>query len=125
MCDKMNLIEILRPDFSFEDDRGTLTQITHQPYAQTNAVFSRKGQVRGNYHYHRFSKEVFFVISGRLRVQLKYGEQAQEHIFSGGDMFLINENVRHRFEYEEDTYLVVFYTDRVELEDGTKDIVPE
>ncbi|MBQ9913846.1 MAG: cupin domain-containing protein [Clostridia bacterium] len=121
----MELVEILTPDFSFEDDRGTLTQITHQPFAQTNAVFSRKGQVRGNYHYHRFSKEIFFIISGSVRVQLKYNERYEEHGFRSGDMFLINENVRHRFEYEEDTYLVVFYSSKVELDDGTKDIVSE
>ncbi|MBE6775113.1 MAG: cupin domain-containing protein [Ruminococcaceae bacterium] len=121
----MELVEILTPDFSFEDDRGTLTQITHQPFAQTNAVFSRKGQVRGNYHYHRFSKEIFFIISGSVRVQLKYNERYEEHSFRSGDMFLINENVRHRFEYEEDTYLVVFYSSKVELDDGTKDIVSE
>ncbi len=120
----MKLIEILEPDFSFEDGRGTLTQITHQPFAQTNAVFSRKGEVRGNYHYHRFSKEVFFLISGKVKVQLKYEDQFEEHTFRSGEMFLINENVQHRFEYEEDTYLVVFYSRRVELGDGTKDIVP-
>ncbi len=120
----MKLIEILKPDFSFEDDRGTLTQITHQPFAQTNAVFSRKGQVRGNYHYHRFSKEVFFIVSGKVKVQVRCEDRFEEHIFQSGEMFLINENVQHRFEYEEDTYLVVFYTERVELADGTKDIVP-
>lgn len=121
----MKLIEILTPDFSFEDDRGTLTQITHQSFAQTNAVFSRKGQIRGNYHYHRFSKEIFFVISGSVKVQLKYNDQDEEYSFSSGDMFLINENIKHRFEYVEDTYLVVFYSSRVELDDGTKDIVSE
>lgn len=121
----MKLIEILKTDFHFEDDRGTLTQITHEAFAQTNAVFSKKGQIRGNYHYHRFTKEVFFIISGSVRVLLKSNEQKEEYIFRTGDMFLINENVQHLFEYTEDTYMVVFYSSRVELDDGTKDIVSE
>ena len=121
----MNLIEILRPDFTFEDDRGVLTQITHEPFAQTNAVFSKKGQVRGNYHYHRFTKEIFFVISGEIQVYLKLGEQEQSFSFKSGDMFLIPENVRHRFDYLQDTYLVAFYTKRVEKENGEKDIVSD
>lgn len=119
----MKLFEILKPDFSFEDERGTLVQITHKPFAQTNAVFTKAGQVRGGYHYHRFSKEIFFVIEGKIRVSLRYGDKKEECTFSSGDMFLIPENVRHCFEFEKDTYLVAFYTERVELENGEKDIV--
>lgn len=119
----MKLVEKLKPDFVYKDARGSLTQITHEVYAQTNAVFTRKGQVRGEYHYHRFSKEVFYIISGKVKVRLKYENELEEHIFSSGDMFLIHENVRHCFDYFEDTFLVVFYTKRIELENGTKDIV--
>lgn len=119
----LKLIEILEPDFIFEDNRGTLTQITHEPYAQVNAVFTKKGQDRGNYHYHRFTKEVFFVLSGKITVTLRLGDEKEEYTFSDGDMFVIHEEVRHCFSFEEDTYLVAFYTSRVELEDGTKDII--
>ena len=119
----LKLIEILEPDFYFEDSRGTLTQITHKPYAQINAVFTKKGQDRGNYHYHRFTKEVFYVISGKIKVTLKLGDKKEEYSFSDNDMFMIPEEVRHSFSYYEDTYLVAFYTSRVELEDGTKDII--
>ena len=37
-------------------------------------------------------------------------------------MFLVEEYVRHTFEYLEDTYLVGLYTSGVEKPDGTKDI---
>ena len=40
-------------------------------------------------------------------------------------MFMVNENVRHTFEYLEDTYLVGLYTSPVEKDDGTKDIIPD
>lgn len=121
----LNLIEILKPDFVFEDERGTLSQITHSPFAQTNAVFSKKGAIRGGFHYHNFSKEIFFVISGRLKTTVRLNGQTEEYIFNGGDMFLIPEKVSHNMEYLEDTYLVAFYTNRVELGDGTKDIISD
>lgn len=125
MCDKVKLIEILKPDFVFEDERGTLTQITHQQFAQTNAVFSHKGQVRGGYHYHNTTKEIFYIISGRVKVLLKLDDITEEYTFKSGDMFLINERVKHCFVYEDDTYLVVFYTNRVESENGEKDIIAD
>ena len=120
---KLKLIEIMNPDFTFEDSRGVLTQITHKPYAQVNAVFTKKGQDRGNYHYHKFAQEVFFVISGEIKVFLKCEDESEEYLFKDGDMFAIPPEVRHKFSFEKDTYLVAFYAERVELEDGTKDIL--
>lgn len=125
MCDKMKLVEILKPDFVFEDDRGLLTQITHENYAQVNAVFSKKDAVRGNFHYHKNTKEVFYVISGKIEVELYLDEIREKHLFQKGDMFVISENVRHSFDYKEDSYLVVLYTKRVENKDGTKDLYYE
>lgn len=121
----MKLVEILKPDFVFEDERGMLSQITHEPFAQVNAVYSKKGALRGNYHYHKTTKEVFFIVSGEIKLLLCLDGEKEEHIFKNGDMFLIPENVRHSFEFLEDTYLVAFYTSRVELEDGTKDIISD
>ena len=113
----------MQPDFIFEDGRGVLTQITHKPYSQVNAVFTKKGQDRGNYHYHKFAEEVFYVISGEIKVFLKYENLSEEYSFRNGDMFMIPPEVRHKFTFETDTYLVAFYSSRVELEDGTKDIL--
>ncbi len=121
----MELIKKLESDFVFEDQRGTLTQITHEPFAQTNAVFTKAHQIRGNFHYHCFTKEIFFVISGEVKVYAKLKDQEQECTFGNGDMFLIPEKVKHRFDFLKDTYLVAFYTNRVELEDGTKDLIED
>lgn len=118
----MELIEILTPDFVHSDERGTLVQLVHGGYNQVNAVFTRKGTVRGNFHYHKKNDEVFYVISGAVDVTVTLGEEKQQYSFSGGDMFRINKNIRHSFCYTEDTYLVVMYPDGVELDDGTKDI---
>lgn len=121
----MKLIEILTPDFAFTDDRGTITQIVHEGFTQVNAVFTKAGKIRGNFHYHKTTKELFYIIKGRIRLIARLDDTAEEYIFSDGDMFLVNENVRHTFEYLEDTYLVGLYTSPVEKEDGTKDIIPD
>ena len=120
----MKLIEILSPDFTFRDDRGTLTQIVHGGFSQVNAVFTKAGKIRGNFHYHEHTKELFFIIKGKIQFTAEYEGRKEEYIFSDGDMFLVNENVRHHFLYLEDTYLVGLYTEPVERADGTKDIVP-
>ncbi len=118
----MNLLEIMEPDFSFADERGLLVQIAHENVAQVNAVFTKKGAVRGNLHYHKKTKETFFLLSGKVRVTVSLDGAQEEYVFSAGDTFRIPENVRHTFEYLEDTYLVGLYSARVELPDGTKDI---
>lgn len=118
----MKLLQIIQPDFSFADERGLLVQIAHGDVAQVNAVFTKKGAVRGNLHYHKQAKETFYILSGKVRVTLVRGDEREEAVFGTGDAFRIPENVRHTFDYLEDTYLVGLYSARVELPDGTKDI---
>lgn len=119
----MELVKILKPDFVFEDERGIISQITHETFGQINAVFTKKGALRGNFHYHATTEEVFFIISGETEVSLYLGEISEKHIFKTGDMFLIPKQVRHSFAFLQDTYLVGLYTARVELENGSKDIL--
>ncbi len=125
MCDRMQLIEILSPDFTFTDDRGTLTQLVHEGFTQVNAVFTRAGKIRGNFHFHEHTKELFFIIKGKIKLTARLDGVTEEHIFTDGDMFMVPEYVRHSFDYLEDTYLVGLYTTPVENEDGTKDIISE
>lgn len=122
MRDPMKLVQIIEPDFSFADERGLLVQIAHENVAQVNAVFTKKGAVRGNLHYHKRAKETFYILTGKVRVTLALDDEREEAVFSAGDAFRIPENVRHTFEYLEDTYLVGLYSSRIELPDGTKDL---
>ena len=122
MCETVRLIKILKPDFVFPDERGLLVQICREGYKQINAVFTKKGAVRGNLHYHKHTKEAFFVLSGHIRVMAEKNGMSEEREFGAGDMFMIEENVRHTFYYLEDTYLVGLYTEGVEGPDGAKDI---
>ena len=119
----MDLITVLEPDFHFPDERGTLTQIAHCGYSQINAIYTRKGAVRGNRHYHKTTKEAFYIIKGSVRVSVWRGDETQQTVFGDGAYFMIEEFTEHTFEYLEDTYLVVLYTVPVEKEDGTKDII--
>ncbi len=118
----MKLLEIMEPDFSFADVRGLLVQISHENIAQVNAAFTKKGAVRGNFHYHKHAKETFYILSGEVRVTAVLDDVREEYVFGAGDAFRIPENVRHSFDYLEDTYLVGLYSARIELPDGTKDI---
>lgn len=122
MREVMKLLEIIEPDFVFADERGLLVQLAHANVAQVNAVFTKKGAVRGNLHYHKHAKETFYILSGKVRVTLELDGQREEAVFGTGAAFRIPENVRHTFAYLEDTYLVGLYSARVELPDGTKDI---
>lgn len=116
------MIKIIKPDFIFEDERGTLTQLVHEGYSQINVVTSKAGVERGN-HYHALNREGFYVVEGAFLLEASLDGKNESHEFRKGDMFIIEPYVMHRFVYREDTVLVAFYDRGVELPDGTKDIL--
>ena len=118
------MIKIIKPDFVFEDERGTLTQLIHEGYNQINVVTSKAGVERGN-HYHALNREGFYVVDGSFLLEAILNGKSESDQFKKGDMFIIEPNVMHRFVYLEDTVLVAFYDKGVELPDGTKDIIAE
>ena len=117
------MIEILKPDFVFEDDRGTLVQLVHEGYSQINVVTSKAGVERGN-HFHKLNREGFYVVEGSFTVTVSLDGKEENHKFGKGDMFIIKPDVMHRFVYHEDTTLVAFYDKGVETPEG-KDIFTE
>ena len=122
----LKLIKTLEPNFNFEDDRGTLTEIFNKGgFEQINAVYTKKGAIRGSFHYHRTTKEAFYVISGEIEVTASLDGETETEIFKTGDFFAIDEFVKHSMNYLDDTYLVVLYTSSVTLPDGTKDIITD
>lgn len=118
------MIKILKPDFVFEDERGSLVQLVRDGYKQINVVTSKAGVERGR-HYHALNREGFYVVEGAFTVEAKLGEKTEFFNFKKGDMFIIEPNVIHTFEYAEDSVLVAFYDRGVELPDGTNDIIAE
>lgn len=115
------MYEILKPDFTFQDDRGELVQLVHKGYEQINVLFSRKGTLRGG-HYHKESREAFFVVSGCVELCLEQENGRETNVFQKGDFFLIQSYEIHSMSFPEDCTLVAMYDKRIEHEDGTKDI---
>lgn len=111
------MLKIIKPDFEFDDERGSIIQLIHDGYKQINVITSKKSVFRGG-HYHRRNKEAFYIISGALIITVN----GEKYRFVSGDFFGIEENDMHSFEFEEDTLLVSMYNIGVENTDGTKDI---
>ena len=110
-------------DFQFEDDRGVLVQLVHQGYSQVNILRTKAGVFRGG-HFHKVSRELFYVLSGSVEVQLKKGDEEEKHNFSAGAFFEIQPYVLHSMTFYEDCTMVVLYDQCVECENGEKDIYP-
>lgn len=118
------LIEFLKPDFIFNNEAGSLCQLVHDGYKQVNFITSVKGSKRGG-HYHKNSKECFFVAQGSFKLIVSKDDIVEEYEMQKGEMFLIPEYTFHSFEYHEDTILVGMYDKRIENADGSKDIWSE
>lgn len=118
------MYELLKPDFEFKDERGELTQLVHEGFKQVNVVKTVAGVTRGG-HYHKASKEVFYVINGSVEVRFSSGDHEKTEVFRSGDFFLIPPMVIHSMYYPEQCTMVALYDIPVEHEDGTKDIYSE
>lgn len=119
------MYQLLIPDFKFSDDRGTLVQLVHGGYTQVNVITTKQGVLRGN-HYHKLSREAFYIISGSVKVILTSSGKREEMLFKSGDFFEIPPMVLHEMIYPEACVMVALYDRPVENEHGEKDIwVPE
>jgi len=117
------LYELLTPDFEFEDERGKLVQLIHQGYEQVNVLISRADTLRGG-HYHKYSREVFYVVEGSVALTFTKGQEKAERTFHAGEFFLILPQVVHSMFFPENCTLVAMYDKCVEQADGGKDIYP-
>ena len=87
----------LNPEYIRSDDRGTLTQINTNTWEQVNLLEITAGKVFGG-HYHKHKTELFYVISGTIKIN---GE-----IFEKGGIFLIEPMDMHTIEAIEDSVIV-------------------
>ncbi len=117
------LIEWAKTDFEFGDERGKLTQIVHKGWNQVNYMTSEAGAIRGN-HYHKNNAEFFYIISGKIKLTLQNLDKSIEEVYDikAGDVFIINKNINHIFEYLEPTALISMYNQGVEEQEGKMDI---
>lgn len=117
----MALYEVLKPDFEFSDQRGQLKQLVHDGWKQVNVLITNADVVRG-VHYHKFSREAFYLISGSVEVKFRNGEEYDEHRFESGQFFLVLPGTVHELSFPEDCVMVQMYDIPVEKADGSKDI---
>ncbi|UCG13925.1 MAG: cupin domain-containing protein [Deltaproteobacteria bacterium] len=102
-------------------ERGELALIEDGESFQHLAYFSLKkgrGYYRGG-HYHRNKVEHFYMVSGRVRVQLvdlEIGEKS-EVILKAGQRVTIYPNCAHRFEAEEDAQVIEYYDSTYDPQD--------
>lgn len=114
------LIERLKTNFEFKDERGTLTQLVRRGYSQVNFITSKGGVFRGG-HYHKMNTEAFYIIQGRCKVTARKNGEEETQEFVAGDFFQIGPYVSHDFDYIEDSALISMYSLGVELENGEMD----
>jgi len=116
------LIEFIKTDFEFTDERGSITQLVHDGWKQVNYITTKAGVLRGN-HYHKNNEEAFFVISGEFELELVdiNTQEKENHTIKAGDFFIIRRNLSHSFNFTKDTELISMYSNGVEEEQG-KDI---
>lgn len=115
------MVSFLEPDFSFKDERGFLFQLVKDGWKQVNVSKTVKGTFRGG-HYHKTTREAFFIIEGALEAVLEKGDETETHSFKTGDFFVIEPYAVHSFTFTADTLMVALYDTGVEKADGTKDI---
>ena len=118
------LVQFIKTDFEFGDERGRLVQLVRGGWKQVNYITSVAGAFRGG-HYHSKNREAFYVVSGGFELQLKDSATGEEQTYNikEGDFFVVPPNVVHSFKYTADTALISLYDNGVELPDGTKDIL--
>jgi dTDP-4-dehydrorhamnose 3,5-epimerase-like enzyme len=118
------LVETMKPDFKFSNEVGQLVQLVHEGWKQVNVIHSKKESIRGG-HFHKENREAFYIISGRLQLELSCNNVKEEYEFGPEDMFIISPFQLHSFRFLEDTVMVSMYNLGVELENGNKDIYTE
>ena len=100
-----NFNNVVSPYFHFKDKRGEiLGSFQNWKFEEMNYVESKKGVVRGN-HYHKKTVEAFFIIKGKIKVELFdiKSKKTSSFIVGKKDFFTIKPNIVHTFYIKEDS----------------------
>lgn len=88
-----------------KDDRGIFRGITNKyTWGEINYIETRKDVVRGN-HYHKFTKELFYILEGRINISvfnLVTGEKNEFEV-EANRVFIIDPYEVHTFVTLEDS----------------------
>jgi len=103
-------MQIDHKQVSFEDNRGTITDIfVNEPKQHSTIIATYKGAIRGN-HYHKQSRQHDFIVSGKMEVfSRRMGAATIERAVVGPHDFLTwDPNVAHEFIALEDSVMITF-----------------
>lgn len=106
-----------RPSELHADARGTFSAITRENWAEINYIRTLAGQVRGN-HFHRHTRELFFIISGRIEVTIESYKTHERSVFEliKGDLLLVEPFEIHTFRTTTDAEWLNMLSEALDLE---------
>ena len=109
---------------SIKDSRGAIYEFFKDEFQfqQVNILLSKKGSKRGE-HYHQRMREYFFLISGDIKVEIGNLKTKEREFFnvSPGESFVVEPFNIHTIYFEEDSELLVMYSDEFDESDLYKD----
>jgi dTDP-4-dehydrorhamnose 3,5-epimerase-like enzyme len=100
------MYQILPHYFEHKDARGSIAGLLNAGvWRELNLITSDAGAIRGR-HYHKETRECFVILSGRIQVIFRRpisgsGWEQDEHIFSAGEVFIVEPGVEHTFHIQE------------------------
>jgi len=101
-----------------EDPRGSFQGIINKyTWGEINHIFTKKDVVRGN-HYHRYTKELFYILSGRIQIDVRHLVTKEEHNFiaEAHTAFIIDPYELHKFTTLEDSTWLNMLSHRLDEE---------
>jgi dTDP-4-dehydrorhamnose reductase len=114
---------LIYPYFYFGDKRGRITGLMNKfNFEEINYIESIKGQIRGG-HYHKNTKEAFFIVEGKILVELEYVNDKKKHknfIVEKGDIFVVNPEIVHTFRILKDSKWINMLSKK--MDEKNKDI---
>jgi dTDP-4-dehydrorhamnose 3,5-epimerase-like enzyme len=97
-------MEFLEMYVIHEDPRGVFRGITNKyTWGEINYIETCKDVVRGN-HYHKFTKELFYILEGRVQIVIRNLYNGEVHEFEAGpkSVFIVDPYEVHTFTTLED-----------------------
>jgi len=105
-------MRISKVDQVIEDERGSITQVvSFGKWKQLN-LFSRKQSSLGGGHYHKKTREFFYLIDGQASVKIASIRDGiiSSHVFKSGDCFEMQPFEQHYFKFLSDTCFIALYS---------------
>ena len=111
-------VEFLEKYVIHEDQRGGFLGIINKyTWGEVNYIHTRAGVERGN-HYHRYTKELFYILSGEIQIDVRNIVTNEEHHFRAKPhmAFIIDPYVVHTFTTIEDSTWLNMLSHRMDEE---------